>query len=243
MSAAAWDRRGASIFLKPPRARPTRRRRHRLPPPPAAAAAACTCERPRCSLCHPCCCCCHSSMLPRLLRTAAAMRSPPFCATLHAAGEEGSPMPPPARPGPPAREYPFKIDPFQQVRLRHDCMTCCGLALALATAACCGGRAACCQKPASAAVRVQCPRCSALALTQTAVNALEAGHSVLVAAHTSGWYRLGALMAAACGRKWRLHMGTTALRLPPAPDSTPCRAPDAPGASLCRLQRSAAACF
>ncbi|KAI7836432.1 hypothetical protein COHA_009701 [Chlorella ohadii] len=48
-------------------------------------------------------------------------------------GEEGSPLPPPARPGPPAREYPFKIDPFQQ----------------------------------------------------TAVNALEAGHSVLVAAHTS----------------------------------------------------------
>ncbi|PRW05917.1 superkiller viralicidic activity 2-like 2 isoform B [Chlorella sorokiniana] len=48
-------------------------------------------------------------------------------------GEEGSPMPPPARPGPPARQYPFKIDPFQQ----------------------------------------------------TAVNALEAGHSVLVAAHTS----------------------------------------------------------
>lgn len=43
-------------------------------------------------------------------------------------------MPPPPRAGPPAREYPFKLDPFQQ----------------------------------------------------TAVNALEAGHSVLVAAHTSG---------------------------------------------------------
>ena len=42
-------------------------------------------------------------------------------------------MPPPLRPGPPAREYPFPLDPFQQ----------------------------------------------------TAVNALEAGHSVLVAAHTS----------------------------------------------------------
>eukprot|EP00887_Chlorella_sp_A99_P001342 scaffold14.g1342.t1 len=47
--------------------------------------------------------------------------------------EEGSLLPPPPRPGPPAREYPFKLDPFQQ----------------------------------------------------TAVNALEAGHSVLVAAHTS----------------------------------------------------------
>jgi hypothetical protein len=42
-------------------------------------------------------------------------------------------MPPPPRQGPPAREYPFQLDPFQQ----------------------------------------------------TAVNALEAGHSVLVAAHTS----------------------------------------------------------
>ena len=42
-------------------------------------------------------------------------------------------MPPPLRPGPPAREYPVPLDPFQQ----------------------------------------------------TAVNALEAGHSVLVAAHTS----------------------------------------------------------
>jgi ATP-dependent RNA helicase DOB1 len=30
-------------------------------------------------------------------------------------GEEGSPLPPPPRPGPPAREYPFTIDPFQQV--------------------------------------------------------------------------------------------------------------------------------
>ena len=29
-------------------------------------------------------------------------------------GEEGSPLPPPKREGPPAREYPFKIDPFQQ---------------------------------------------------------------------------------------------------------------------------------
>jgi ATP-dependent RNA helicase DOB1 len=42
-------------------------------------------------------------------------------------------MPPPPHVGPPAREYPFKLDPFQQ----------------------------------------------------TAANALEAGHSVLVAAHTS----------------------------------------------------------
>ncbi|EFN51100.1 hypothetical protein CHLNCDRAFT_141429 [Chlorella variabilis] len=48
-------------------------------------------------------------------------------------GEEGSLLPPPPRAGPPAREYPFPLDPFQQ----------------------------------------------------TAVNALEAGHSVLVAAHTS----------------------------------------------------------
>jgi superfamily II RNA helicase len=29
--------------------------------------------------------------------------------------EAGSFEPPPKRPGPPAREYPFKIDPFQQV--------------------------------------------------------------------------------------------------------------------------------
>ncbi len=29
-------------------------------------------------------------------------------------GEEGSPLPPPKRDGPSAREYPFKIDPFQQ---------------------------------------------------------------------------------------------------------------------------------
>ncbi|KAG2425704.1 hypothetical protein HXX76_013546 [Chlamydomonas incerta] len=48
-------------------------------------------------------------------------------------GQEGSLLPPPAREGPPARVYPFKIDPFQQV----------------------------------------------------AVNCLEAGHSVMVAAHTS----------------------------------------------------------
>lgn len=48
-------------------------------------------------------------------------------------GQEGSTMPPPPRPGPPARSYDFKIDPFQQ----------------------------------------------------TAINCLEAGHSVLVAAHTS----------------------------------------------------------
>ncbi|GIL48638.1 hypothetical protein Vafri_5094 [Volvox africanus] len=48
-------------------------------------------------------------------------------------GQEGIRLPPPAREGPPARVYPFKIDPFQQV----------------------------------------------------AVNCLEAGHSVLVAAHTS----------------------------------------------------------
>lgn len=46
---------------------------------------------------------------------------------------EGSLLPPPSRPGPPAKEYPFKIDPFQQV----------------------------------------------------SVNALETGHNVLVAAHTS----------------------------------------------------------
>ncbi|KAI3427412.1 hypothetical protein D9Q98_010327 [Chlorella vulgaris] len=48
-------------------------------------------------------------------------------------GQEGGLLPPPPRAGPPAREYPFPLDPFQQ----------------------------------------------------TAVNALEAGHSVLVAAHTS----------------------------------------------------------
>ena len=32
-------------------------------------------------------------------------------------GEDGSPLPPPAREGPPAREYPFKIDPFQQTAI------------------------------------------------------------------------------------------------------------------------------
>ncbi|GAB4818279.1 hypothetical protein N2152v2_005325 [Parachlorella kessleri] len=48
-------------------------------------------------------------------------------------GEEGPSLPPGPRPGPPAKEYPFQIDPFQQ----------------------------------------------------TAINCLEAGHSVLVAAHTS----------------------------------------------------------
>ena len=50
-----------------------------------------------------------------------------------AAGLEGSLLPPPQKPGPPAREFPFKLDPFQQ----------------------------------------------------TAISALEAGDSVLVAAHTS----------------------------------------------------------
>lgn len=30
-------------------------------------------------------------------------------------GQQGSLLPPPAREGPPARVYPFKIDPFQQV--------------------------------------------------------------------------------------------------------------------------------
>jgi ATP-dependent RNA helicase DOB1 len=49
------------------------------------------------------------------------------------AGQDGSSLPPAPRPGPPAREYPFRIDPFQQ----------------------------------------------------TAMDCLEAGHSVLVAAHTS----------------------------------------------------------
>lgn len=62
---------------------------------------------------------------------AAAPSTPP--SPPPAAGEEGSLLPPPPRAGPPAREYPFPLDPFQQ----------------------------------------------------TAVNALEAGHSVLVAAHTS----------------------------------------------------------
>lgn len=32
-------------------------------------------------------------------------------------GQEGSPLPPPKRAGPPAREYPFKIDPFQQTSI------------------------------------------------------------------------------------------------------------------------------
>jgi hypothetical protein len=54
--------------------------------------------------------------------------SPSICA-----GQEGSPLPPPASARPAARQYPFALDPFQQ----------------------------------------------------TAVNILEAGHSVLVAAHTS----------------------------------------------------------
>jgi ATP-dependent RNA helicase DOB1 len=58
---------------------------------------------------------------------------PPPAPPIRAAGEEGSLLPPAPRPGPPARVYPFPIDPFQQA----------------------------------------------------AINALEAGHSVLVAAHTS----------------------------------------------------------
>ena len=33
---------------------------------------------------------------------------------LQAAGEEGPSLPPGPRPGPPAKEYPFPIDPFQQ---------------------------------------------------------------------------------------------------------------------------------
>lgn len=32
-------------------------------------------------------------------------------------GVEGSKAPPPQRKGPPAREYPFKIDPFQQTAI------------------------------------------------------------------------------------------------------------------------------
>ncbi len=32
-------------------------------------------------------------------------------------GQEGSLLPPPKRAGPPAREYPFKIDPFQQTAI------------------------------------------------------------------------------------------------------------------------------
>jgi ATP-dependent RNA helicase DOB1 len=32
-------------------------------------------------------------------------------------GQEGSPLPPARREGPPAREYPFAIDPFQQTAL------------------------------------------------------------------------------------------------------------------------------
>lgn len=32
-------------------------------------------------------------------------------------GVQGSSEPPKARPGPPAREYPFKLDPFQQTAI------------------------------------------------------------------------------------------------------------------------------
>lgn len=32
-------------------------------------------------------------------------------------GQDGSPLPPAAREGPPARVYPFTIDPFQQVSI------------------------------------------------------------------------------------------------------------------------------
>jgi hypothetical protein len=64
---------------------------------------------------------------------AACRHAPAHRISLLTAGQEGGLLPPPPRAGPPAREYPFPLDPFQQ----------------------------------------------------TAVNALEAGHSVLVAAHTS----------------------------------------------------------
>ena len=30
---------------------------------------------------------------------------------------EGSPLPPPARPGPPAKEFPFALDPFQRTSI------------------------------------------------------------------------------------------------------------------------------
>ena len=100
-----------------------------------------------------------------------------------AADQEGSLLPPPAHVGPPAREYPFKLDPFQQVQ-------CCATS---------GGQRLRWLPPLplpplllQPMVVVVSPAQEGLLivgnprLMQTAVNALEAGHSVLVAAHTSG---------------------------------------------------------
>ena len=72
---------------------------------------------------------------PQTVAAAAAAAQIPPTVAADAAGvdEEQSMVPPPPRPGAAAKEYPFKLDPFQQ----------------------------------------------------TAINCLETGHSVLVAAHTS----------------------------------------------------------
>lgn len=69
---------------------------------------------------------------------------------ISAAGQEGSTLPPPASSKPSARQYPFKLDPFQQ----------------------------------------------------TAVNILEAGHNVLVAAHTSAGKTVVAEYAFAMALRW-----------------------------------------
>lgn len=59
-------------------------------------------------------------------------------------GQTGSLLPPPKREGPPAREYPFKIDPFQQTAVNaleagvpmHDC-ACYMHGLSMAAYMCC----------------------------------------------------------------------------------------------------------
>lgn len=83
-------------------------------------------------------------------------------------GQTGSLLPPPKREGPPAREYPFTIDPFQQTAINaleagkglHAVLPWC--------------RSACCA----------CANLNCVTLPCWLVFFC-AGHSVLVAAHTS----------------------------------------------------------
>lgn len=85
-----------------------------------------------------------------LAAAAAADEIPPAAAAALPPLSERSMVPPPPRPGAAAKEYPFKLDPFQQ----------------------------------------------------TAINCLETGHSVLVAAHTSAGKTVVAEYAFAMALRW-----------------------------------------
>jgi ATP-dependent RNA helicase DOB1 len=102
---------------------------------------------------------------------------------------DGSPLPPPSRPGPPAKEFPFTLDPFQrtaidsleagipvQDHLRH-----------------CSVNAAWCWLDPPVAI----PHVSAAGYDLAPV--LLAGDSVLVAAHTSAGKTVIAQYACAMG--------------------------------------------